>query len=103
MTLNKIEAMMDLMDNLSDPVAKKHIAHAMKRELNRVVRTALNTTPGPSDNDRITDEERNFVLDGQKIQAIKLVRTRTGLGLLEAKMLVEWCIDPSKYPKPDYL
>jgi hypothetical protein len=40
-------------------------------------------------NSLLTDEERSLLLEGKKIQAIKRVRERTGLGLKEAKDLVE--------------
>jgi len=42
----------------------------------------------PEDN-RFTVKERGAILGGSKIEAIKLVRQRTGLGLKEAKDLVE--------------
>lgn len=42
-----------------------------------------------ADDNRFTVEERGAILGGSKIEAIKLVRQRTGLSLKEAKDLVE--------------
>lgn len=38
---------------------------------------------------RFTQEEANVIVSGRKIEAIKMVRARTGYGLKEAKDLVE--------------
>jgi ribosomal protein L7/L12 len=40
-------------------------------------------------NNAITDEERTLWFGSRKIDAIKAVRFRTGLGLMEAKRLLE--------------
>lgn len=50
----------------------------------------------------LTEDERVFAISGSKILAIKELRERTGLGLREAKELIEKCqreAKASKIPK----
>ncbi len=49
------------------------------------------------DNERLTDEEHELVKNNQKIHAIKSVRMRTGLGLKDAKDLVDKYYPPVPY------
>lgn len=64
----------------------------LERKLDHIV-AHLDRTGGANsvfrDSSLLTDEERSLLLEGNKIQAIKRVRERTGLGLKEAKDLVE--------------
>jgi len=50
---------------------------------------AVQTGPVSVSDTRFTQDEVNMIVSGRKIEAIKMVRQRTGYGLKEAKDLVE--------------
>ena len=89
-TLNLAAQLYDITDIIND-VSRKII-----EELNASVKPKLDPNYG------LTDQEKKVFLDGcntingyigGKIPCIKLVRERTGLGLKEAKDIVERWID----------
>ena len=78
----------------SKPLVDERYRESMQRWQQRHLCTTCGATAFRSDNGELRVEEADAELDalirsGQKIQAIKLMRDRTGLGLKEAKEAVE--------------
>lgn len=70
-----------------DESTREHIAKALQNLV-----TGLVTQCVPDPTSALTPEEERLVVAGEKIAAIKLVRQRTGMGLKDAKDLVEQAI-----------
>jgi ribosomal protein L7/L12 len=71
-----------LYQTVSDKTVKLHVGRAI-----RILANRLTMLPQPTD--RLTFQEKRMYENEGKITAIKAVRARTNLGLLESKQLVE--------------
>ena len=104
-----INAMMDLFERADDDTTRVYLAKALRRQIALFTAEAIRSPePGPHDWDKVTSEEMAEAKAGRKISAIKLARSRTGMGLKESKELVEWLCFPhdhdgNKYPMPDHV
>ena len=98
-----VETLLDLFNRVDDKLTRKHIAHALKRQVYLATQETIMVQPGPRYRNRLTSEELALAQSGERIAAIKMVRNRTHMGLRESKQLVEWVTDPDRYPMPDHL
>ena len=98
-----VETLLDLFNRVDDKLTRKHIAHALKRQIHLATQEVCTVQAGPHDNDLLTRDELSLARDGNRIAAIKAVRERTHVGLRECKQLVEWVTDPDRCPMPDHL
>lgn len=67
-----------------------YLATAMRVKLEEIIGSKNNPEPGPSDYSRLSLKEWEEINSDRKIGAIKELRVRTGLGLREAKELIEY-------------
>ena len=82
-----IDASLDLLDKLSDECDCRKQAAAIVRKL---VKKYIESAAGsPLVDGVFTKEEIAEMRNGKKIAAIKLVRDRTGMSLMDCKNLVE--------------
>jgi len=93
LTQAQMSNLMVIYDNETDPVCRNHLGSIIRRQVKLFTdRPATTATPrpyGPNDFSRMTNEEIHAAMGTGKIHAIKLVRDRTHLGLLDAKRMVE--------------
>jgi ribosomal protein L7/L12 len=104
---HQIEALMNVLQCEDDETVQVYIAKALRRKVMLFTDSILPSRggePGPHQWDKITTAELEAANAGKKIQAIKLIRNRTGMGLLQAKQLIEWLGYPGEnHPVPDHV
>lgn len=75
------------------------VAAVIPTQLGDMVRDCVREIESPPSGivPRISSLEASYCLENQKIKAIKALRERTGMGLLDAKHLIEFWIGQGEY------
>lgn len=87
-----IDRLVEIFESEENQLVRKHLAHAIQAKTRSLLQDVTPKT--------IIQSEKETYQNCGKIEAIKKVRMRTGLGLREAKQLIEYCCESG--PTPNY-
>lgn len=104
MTNYDLQNVLALFSETNDDALKGYLGKAVRR-MAVLLTKPVSPSPEPdrTDYSELSAAEIKQVKNGRKIAAIKLYRKRTGLGLRDAKMAVEYLGYPEEnYPVPEF-